>query len=139
MTAANLNADQNAGQNARQREVVELAPSYGVPLGLLAIATATAFLSIWAALPLALFGLFLTFQATTLRLRFTATALDVVRGDNPPFRSFPYAEWQNWRIYWPGVPILFYFKEINNIHFLPILFDAGALRSCLEARCPRID
>ena len=131
MTAANA--------STATGEVVELAPSYRVPLGLLAIATVVTLLNIWAALSLALFGLFLVLQASTLRLRFTEDSLDVVRGDKPPFRKFPYAEWQNWRIYWPVLPILFYFKEVNSIHFLPILFDSGQLRSCLEARCPQID
>jgi hypothetical protein len=37
------------------------------------------------------------------------------------------------------VPILFYFKEINSIHFLPILFDRKMLQTCLEQRCPRLD
>ncbi len=120
-------------------ETIELAPSYWVPLGFLTLAGAIAFLNSWAALPIALFGLFLTYQASSLRLTFTPTSLDVQRGTNPPFRSFPYSEWQNWRIYWPNLPILFYFKEINSIHFLPILFNAQQLQDCLEARCPRTD
>jgi hypothetical protein len=84
-----------------------------------------------------LFGLFLMFQALTLRLQFTATDLDIYRGEKL-IRRFPYQEWQNWRIFWNGVPILFYFKEIKSIHFLPILFDPNTLKSCLEQRCPRI-
>ncbi|HBB34665.1 MAG TPA: DUF3119 domain-containing protein, partial [Cyanobacteria bacterium UBA9273] len=44
----------------------------------------------------------------------------------------------NWRIFWPQLPILFYFKEIKSIHFLPILFDPKQLNTCLEQRCPRI-
>jgi len=42
-------------------------------------------------------------------------------------RRFP-QEWQNWQIFWPGVPILFYFKEVKSIHFLPILFDPKTLK-----------
>lgn len=85
-----------------------------------------------------LFGLFLLFQAVILRLEFTATDLDVYRsGDR--IRRFPYREWQNWRIFWTRVPILFYFKEINSIHFLPIIFDPRTLQQVLEARCPRQD
>jgi hypothetical protein len=34
------------------------------------------------------------------------------------------------------VPILFYFKEINSIHFLPIIFDSATLRLCLEKYYP---
>ena len=128
-----------SASSVAKTETIELAPSYWVPLGFLVLAGAIALLNVWAALPVALIGLFLTYQASSLRLTFTPTSLDVQRGDNDPFRSFPYSEWQNWRIYWPAVPILFYFKEINSIHFLPILFDAKQLQQCLEARCPRID
>jgi hypothetical protein len=75
------------------------------------------------------------FQAATLRLRFTDTALDIYRSETR-IRCFPYQEWQNWRVFWPPVPILFYFKEVKSIHFLPILFDPKMLRTCLEQRCP---
>jgi hypothetical protein len=93
--------------------------------------------NIWVGCVVELFGLFLMFQTVTLRLQFTPTDLDVFRGDQL-IRRFPYQEWQNWRIFWNGLPILFYFKEINSIHFLPILFDANRLKACLEERCPRI-
>ncbi|MEL6164336.1 MAG: DUF3119 family protein, partial [Cyanobacteria bacterium J06628_3] len=52
---------------------------------------------------------------------------------------FPYSEWQNWRIFWNVIPLLFYFKEIKSIHFLPILFDPKTLKACLEERCPRVE
>ena len=118
---------------------VELKPSYNIPVVLIV-----------ASIPLllirqpvaggiiGLFGLFLMYQAVTLRLQFTATDLDLVRGDKL-LRRFPYSEWLNWRIFWNVVPILFYFKEIKSIHFLPILFDPKNLKACLEERCPRID
>ncbi|NJM58803.1 MAG: DUF3119 family protein [Synechococcales cyanobacterium RU_4_20] len=136
---AGASAQPSTQQALSPTETVELSPSYRVPVGVLAIALSLVFLSPWGALPVALFGLFLAYQASSLRLRFTATALDVQRGNNPPFRSFPYSEWENWRIYWPAVPILFYFKEINSIHFLPVLFNPRQLQECLEARCPRLD
>jgi hypothetical protein len=86
-------------------------------------------------LAIALFGLFLLFQTATIRLRFTETDLDIYRSETL-LRRFPYKDWQNWQIFWSPVPILFYFKEVNSIHFLPILFDPKALQSCLEARVP---
>ncbi|CDN10076.1 Glycerol dehydrogenase and related enzymes [Richelia intracellularis] len=86
---------------------------------------------------LALFGLFLFFQTVTLSLQFTPTDLDIYRGETM-IRRFPYREWQNWRIFWHPVPILFYFKEVKSIHFLPILFEPNTLKECLEERCPRI-
>lgn len=117
-------------------ETVQLAPSYTLSLALVALAIPLLFVQIWVSGAIALFGLFLLIQTVTLRLLFTDTALDVYRGETI-IRQFPYQEWQNWRIFWPQVPILFYFKEINSIHFLPILFDPKMLKVCLEQRCPK--
>lgn len=96
------------------------------------------FLQIWLGLALFLFAGFLLFQAATLRLYFTETALDIYRSQQL-IRCFPYRDWQNWHIYWSAVPILFYFKEVKSIHFLPILFDPKTLQACLNDRCPRIE
>jgi len=126
-------------ETSNSTSTVELKPSYNIPVVL-----------IIASIPLllikqpvaggiiGLLGLFLMYQAVTLRLQFTTTDFDIVRGDKL-LRRFPYAEWQNWRIFWKLVPILFYFKEIKSIHFLPILFDPNTLQVCLEERCPKVD
>lgn len=114
---------------------VQLAPSYKIPLVLVIAAIPVLLIQVWVGGIVALFGLFLMFQAATLRLQFTETALDISRGETL-IRCFPYQEWQNWRIFWPTVPILFYFKEVKSIHFLPIIFDPTALKTCLEQRCP---
>jgi hypothetical protein len=116
-------------------QTIELAPSYTLPLVLIFAAMPLLLVQIWAAGAIALFGLFLLFQAVTLRLQFTQTALDIYRGETL-IRRFPYQDWLNWRIFWTPVPILFYFKEVKSIHFLPILFDPKALKTCLEERCP---
>ena len=117
--------------------VVELSPSYTIPLVLVGIAIALLLVQPWASLPIGLFGLFLLFQTVTLRLQFSETDLDVYRSGQL-IRRFPYAEWQNWRIFWEPVPILFYFKEVKSIHFLPIIFNPKTLKSCLEKHCPYI-
>ena len=116
---------------------VELKPSYNIPIVLVIVAIPLLIVQPWIGFVVALFGLFLMFQALTLRLQFSATDLDIYRGEKL-IRRFPYQEWQNWRIFWNGIPILFYFKEIKSIHFLPILFDPNTLKACLEERCPRI-
>ncbi|MBW4595628.1 MAG: DUF3119 family protein [Brasilonema angustatum HA4187-MV1] len=116
---------------------VELKPSYNIPLVLVVAAIPVLIVQPWLAGLMGLFGLFLMFQAVTLRLLFTPTDLDIYRGEKL-IRRFPYREWQNWRIFWNRVPILFYFKEVKSIHFLPILFDPNTLKTCLEERCPRI-
>ena len=118
-------------------QTVELSPSYAIPLVLILLGFPISLLKIWAGFPIALFGLFLMFQAVTLRLQFTDTALDIYRSDTL-IRRFPFQDWINWRIFWTPVPILFYFKEVKSIHFLPIIFDPKTLKTCLEERCPRI-
>ncbi|XHX79917.1 MAG: DUF3119 family protein [Stenomitos frigidus ULC029] len=118
-------------------ETIVLSPSYNLPIAIVSLAVPLFFVQVWASAAIAVFGFFLLAQAATLRLSFTETALDIARGQTL-IRRFPYQDWQNWRIFWSPVPILFYFKEVNSIHFLPILFDPQALQACLDARCPRL-
>lgn len=122
---------------ASSRQTVELAPSYKLPIALVVCSLPLLFVQIWVSLVIAVLGLFLMFQAATIRLQFTDTALDLYRGESL-LRRFPYQDWQNWRIFWQPVPILFYFKEVKSIHFLPILFDPKMLQNCLEQHCPKI-
>ena len=114
---------------------VQLTPSYKLPLVLVIAALPVLLVQAWVGGAIAIFGLFLMFQAATLRLQFTESALDIYRGETL-IRRFAYQEWQNWQIFWSTVPILFYFKEVKSIHFLPILFDPKTLKTCLEQRCP---
>ncbi|MBR8830148.1 MAG: hypothetical protein N5P05_002806 [Chroococcopsis gigantea SAG 12.99] len=117
------------------QSTIELAPNYTIPLvligGSLLLLPFLPILSI----VLSLFGLFLLIQTVTVRLQFTGTGLDVYRSGNL-IRGFPYQDWQNWRIFWEPLPILFYFKEVKSIHFLPIIFDPKTLRACLEKHYP---
>jgi hypothetical protein len=114
----------------------KLEPSYTIPLVLIVAAIPIAAIQSWIGLGIGIFGLFLSIQTALIRLEFTPIALDVYRG-NKIIRTFPYQEWETWKIFWQPLPILFYFKEVNSIHFLPIIFDARALRTCLEYYCPK--
>lgn len=116
-------------------DTVELAPSYALPIALVGLSLPLVWLNIWVSGAISLFGLFLLYQAVSLRLRFTPTDLDIHRGE-AMIRRFPYQDWQNWEIFWNPVPILFYFKEVKSIHFVPVLFDPKMLKTCLEQRCP---
>ena len=117
-------------------EVVELSPSYRIPLFLIVGACALALISLWLAGACALLGLFLTIQTILIRLQFTDEALNVLRSGKV-ILSFPYSEWLNWEIFWSPIPILFYFREVNSIHFLPIIFDSQTLLDCLNKYYPR--
>jgi len=89
----------------------------------------------WLGLLLTLFGIFLLIQTSIIRLRFTPTALEVYRG-GARIRVFPYQDWEDWLIFWPAVPVIFYFKEVKSIHLLPIIFDVVTLQECLETHVP---
>lgn len=125
-----------AQTNTKTTETIQLSPSYNIPLVLIFASIPLALLQPWLGLAIAIFGLFLMFQAVNIKIVFTPTALEVYRGSEK-IRTFPYAEWQNWEIFWQPIPILFYFKEVKSIHFLPIIFDAKILRECLETYCPK--
>lgn len=120
-------------------ESTTLKPSYAIPIALIATGGLSGILSFawpgiiqWGLAGLVLlFGLFLLYQTATLRLVFSPTDLDIYRGDDR-IRRFPYQEWEVWDIFWSPLPILFYFREVNSIHFLPILFSPVELRSQLE-------
>ena len=112
-------------------EVVELSPSYKIPGFLIIAAIPLSFIQVWLAGAIATLGLFLLVQTATIRLQFTATALDVYRSQTL-IRNFPYSEWLTARIFWQPVPILFYFREVNSIHFLPIIFSPQMLSDCLQ-------
>ena len=112
-----------------------LAPNYTIPIVLIAVAVPIAALQIWVGLIIGIFGLFLSIQTAIIKLEFTTTTLNVHRGSKV-IRTFPYSEWETWKIFWQPFPILFYFKEVNSIHFLPIIFDARMLQTCLEYYCP---
>lgn len=123
--------------NLDTQQGIELAPNYKIPIFLVLIAIPLALLNIVVAIVILIFGLFLMFQTVNIRLKFTPTALEVYYSGKM-IRSFPYQEWSNWRIFWQPIPILFYFREVKSIHFLPIIFDEKTLVSCLEKYCPKV-
>ncbi|MEM8805670.1 MAG: DUF3119 family protein [Cyanobacteria bacterium P01_G01_bin.38] len=108
-----------------------LSASYRLPWVIIAISLPTILLQPWVSLIIALLGAFLLFQTTVIRLVFDTEALVVYRNQTV-LRRFPYQDWQSWSIFWAPVPILFYFREVKSIHFLPILFSPRELRQQLE-------
>ena len=114
---------------------VSIAPSPRLPLAILLLAAALLPLPLhpWPSLVVGLFALFLLVQTYSLRLEFCTDTLVVWRGQQE-LRRFPYAEWTSWRLFAAWLPGLFYFREVNSIHFLPILFEPAQLREQLVLR-----
>lgn len=139
VTNALTNATSNAVTDAMGNVV--LAPRVGVPLGVVGLGALSLGLlrwwpaAPWLALAISLFGLFLGIQSQILRLEFEAEALVVWR-QQQELRRFPYKEWLGWRVFWPALPVLFYFREQKSVHLLPMLFDAHTLRDELNRRVP---
>ncbi len=115
-------------------QTIELAPSYKIAAFLIVTSIPLTLIQIGIGIAIAILGLFILFQTVTIRLQFTPTALYVCRSGKV-IRQFPYTEWLNWQVFWQPVPILFYFREVNSIHFLPIIFAPQTLLSCLEKYC----
>ena len=120
-----------------------LSPHYGVALAVVGLGLAELALQpLWSPAPLLAlaisgFGLFLLLQTSLLRLEFSDDALLVRRRDTL-LRRFPYSEWKGWRLFWPGLPALLYFREERSIHLLPVLFDPVTLQSQLRQRLPHL-
>ena len=125
----------NTISNSEAKQTIELTPNYKIPLVLIVAALPFVVVQKWVSLAIALLGIFLLIQTLTIRLKFTDTALEVYRLEKL-LRNFPYQDWLNWKIFWSPIPILFYFREIKSIHFLPIIFDPEMLQTCLENNFP---
>lgn len=116
-------------------EIIELTPHYNLPIFIIILGVALSLLQIIIGIIIVLFGFFLLIQANIIKLKFTPIALEVYR-QQTKIREFPYTDWQNWAIFWQPIPILFYFKEVKSIHFLPIIFAPDTLKQCLEKYYP---
>ena len=128
-------SDSSTAPATSSTDSVSIAPSPRLPVAILLLSATLLPLPLrpWPSLVIGLFGLFLMVQTYTLRLEFCVDTLVVWRGQQE-LRRFPYAEWTSWRLFAPWLPGLFYFREINSIHFLPILFEPAQLREQLVQR-----
>jgi len=79
------------------------------------------------------FGLFLLIQTYTLKIEFTKNDL-VVWQLNKEIRRFPFEKWLAWRIFFPEMPGILYFREEASPHLLPVLFDPSTLQEQLRLR-----
>ena len=114
---------------------VTLSPDARLPLLVVVFGVALLPLPLtpWPTAVVVLFGVFLLIQTASLRLEFEERAL-IVWQNGRELRRFPYDQWLTWRLFAPWLPGLFYFRETQSIHFLPILFSQKQLREQLELR-----
>lgn len=119
---------------------VTLKPDVRLPLLVAALGVPLLALPLhpWPTLVVVLFGLFLLIQSASLRLEFEERAL-IVWQNGRELRRFPYDQWLTWRLFAAWLPGLFYFRETQSIHFLPILFSPKELREQLELRVGELE
>ncbi len=85
----------------------------------------------WNSLIISIFGLFLLIQSYTLKIKFTSKDFIVLQLGKE-IRRFPFEKWIAWRIFFPQLPGILYFREIASPHLLPILFDREMLEKQLR-------
>ena len=121
--------------NKNKNDSICLSPSPRLPLLICVLGLALLPLPLhpWPSLVVSSFGGFLLLQAYTLRIEFTKEAL-VVSQLGRELRRFPFENWLAWRILFPALPGILYFREKASPHLLPILFDPVNLENQLRLR-----
>ena len=94
--------------------------------------------SIWPSILVTIFGIFLLVQSFILRLEFTSKDLIVWQLGNE-LRRFPFKTWLAWRILFPKLPGILYFREEASPHLLPILFDPKTLENQLKSKVGKFE
>eukprot|EP00884_Botryococcus_braunii_P008115 jgi/Botrbrau1/17304/Bobra.0015s0057.1 len=150
LTTALFNLGKKTKAPTPVRETIIPDPSYNIPIVLLGIAGLSAFEGNAVISGLTgVLGAFLAFQASRVRFRFEADALEVVIGNKQESSEnafvggenrWKYDTFTNWEFWWPSFPVLVYFKETQTkpegqIHFFPIIFNGKQLYNVMLERC----
>jgi len=120
-------------KKSRIEDSVTIAPSFQLPIILIALSFALLFLKI-GSLPTiisASFSFFLLLQSFTLRIKITQDDFIVLQLGKE-IRRFPFKNWLTWKLFLPILPGVFYFREKSSPHLLPILFNPEQLRNQLK-------
>ena len=120
-------------KNAKIKDPVTIAPSFQLPIILIALSFSLLFLKI-GSLPTiisASFSFFLLLQAFTLRIKISQDDFIVLQLGKE-IRRFPFKNWLTWKLFLPSLPGIFYFREKSSPHLLPILFNPEQLRNQLK-------
>ncbi len=125
----------NSRPSMKKSDEILLKPMHRLPLiiVLLGIPLFLADIPNFVGISISTFGLFLLIQSFTLKVKITSEDFIVLQLGKE-LRRFPFKNWLAWRIFFPQLPGILYFRETASPHLLPILFDIDILKSQLESR-----
>ncbi len=109
---------------------VTISPSFQLPIIITILSFMLLFLNIgiWPTIVSASFSFFLLLQSFTLRIQISKTDFIVLQLGKE-IRRFPFKNWISWKLFLPGLPGIFYFREKASPHLLPILFNPSQLKN----------
>ena len=112
------------------QEPIIISPAFQLPITLIILSFMLLFLNIgyWPTIVSGSFSFFLLLQTFTLRIKITNEAF-VVLQLGKEIRTFPFKNWISWKLFFPIIPVIFYFREKSSPHLLPILFNPEQLKN----------
>ncbi len=113
-----------------KQEPIIISPAFQLPIILIILSFMLLFLNIgyWPTIVSGSFSFFLLLQTFTLRIKITNEAF-VVLQLGKEIRTFPFKNWISWKLFFPIIPVIFYFREKSSPHLLPILFNPEQLKN----------
>ena len=127
-------------KKAKIEDSVTIAPSFQLPIILIALSFSLLFLNIgsFPTIISASFSFFLLLQSFTLRIKITNDDFIVLQFGKE-IRRFPFKNWLTWKLFLPSLPGIFYFREKSSPHLLPILFNSEQLRNQLKDKVGELE
>ena len=127
-------------KKAKIEESVTIAPSFQLPIILIALSFSLLFLNIgtYPTIISASFSFFLLLQSFTLRIKISQDDFIVLQLGKE-IRRFPFKNWLTWKLFLPNLPGIFYFREKSSPHLLPILFNPEQLRNQLKDKVGELE
>lgn len=115
---------------SKTQEPITISPTFQLPIILIILSFMLLFLNIgyWPTIVSGSFSFFLLLQTFTLRIKITNEAF-VVLQLGKEIRTFPFKNWISWKLFFPIIPVIFYFREKSSPHLLPILFNPEQLKN----------
>ena len=115
---------------SKTQEPITISPAFQLPIILIILSFMLLFLNIgyWPTIVSGSFSFFLLLQTFTLRIKITNDAF-VVLQLGKEIRTFPFKNWISWKLFFPIIPVIFYFREKSSPHLLPILFNPKQLKN----------